>query len=92
MIMPCMRIYAPSRFTLERHLHLVGTAKSNYVTGKECTVVFGDNMGLIAMLFMNGNSLEMISVLLEDETIDSLAHDGIDRQYDLFGPLRNWYS
>ena len=83
MVMSGMRIDSAPRFALDRHLHLVGSPTRNDVAGKHRSIVFNYNMRLVAMFFMDSNSIETISILLKDKALNTIANDGINGQNDL---------
>ena len=82
-----MRISPGAGLVFKGHLHLMSTSPRDDVARKDRSIVGDDDRRLVAALNVDGDSVEMVAVLLEGIKLGAFFRDGLDGQHDFVRPL-----
>ena len=87
MVVNGVRIDSTTGLILEGHLKLMRATRGNNITRKQLTIV-GDNNGVLISIFdVDGQSIEVVAVLLKNKVFRTFLSYSINREYDLLLPL-----
>ncbi len=86
MVVPGVRIGSAPGLVLYCDEQLLRTRQGERVTRKDRTVVSYNDLTFVAVLDMDGATVEFLAVLLEYEVLNSVLRDGINRQHNAIFP------